>query len=303
MRLTKSEVTKELFTIKDFIRWGITEFNKAQLFFGHGTDNPWDEAVLLISHVLNFSPDIDPRVIDARLTNKEKIQILEIFNKRIAKQIPAAYLTNEAWFADLPFYVDKRVLIPRSSIGELIQKHFAPWVDYNNVKRILDIGTGCGCIAVACAVAFSQAKVDAVDVSSSALEVAKKNVANYSLGKQITLIQSDVFASVPKGRYDIIISNPPYVSKAELKTIPKEYTHEPKVALDGGATGLDIVLKILKGASEYLSAHGILIIEVGNSESVLREMFPKIPFTWLEFEKGEGGVFLLTAEQLATIRF
>jgi ribosomal protein L3 glutamine methyltransferase len=241
--------------------------------------------------------------LHAKITHREKAEILELFHKRIAKKIPAAYLINEAWFAGMSFYVDKRVLIPRSSIGELIHKHFAPWIEYDKVKRILDIGTGSGCIAIACARAFPESKVDAVDISATALEVAKQNTIKHHVENRVKLIQSDVFASVANESYDIIVSNPPYVTKAEIKTAPKEYSHEPKLALEGGKDGLDVVVKILKDASNHLSAHGILIVEVGNSEQAVQSRFPKVSFTWLEFEQSEGGVFLLTAQELKTIKF
>lgn len=303
MKLAKDEVLKELHTLRDFIRWGISEFNKAGLHFGHGTDNAWDEAVLLITHVLHLSPTIDREVLDARLTYDEKIKILDLFRKRINKKIPAAYLTHEAWFAGLPFYIDERVLIPRSSLGELITKHFEPWIDFSQVKRILDIGTGSACIAIAAAYAFPEAMVDAVDISAPALAVAKHNIHKHKLEPRVKLIKSDVFASIENESYDIILSNPPYVAKAELKGLPKEYSHEPKIALEAGKSGLDIVLKILKDAAKHLTPHGILVVEVGNSEATVQTSFPEIPFTWLEFEQGEGGVFLLRAQDLQNIKF
>lgn len=303
MKLAKDEIIKELHTIRDFIRWGISEFNKEQLYFGHGTDNSWDEAVLLITHALHLSPTIDRDILDARLTYDEKIKILDLFHKRINKKIPAAYLTHEAWFAGIPFYIDERVLIPRSSIGELITKHFQPWIDSSQVHRILDIGTGSGCIAIAAAYAFPDATVDAVDISTPALAVAKHNVHKHKLEARVRVLKSDVFASLENERYDIILSNPPYVAKAELKGLPKEYTHEPKIALEAGKTGLDVVVRILKDAAKHLTAQGILIVEVGNSEAAVRAQFSQIPFTWLEFEESEGGVFLLSAQDLQTIKF
>lgn len=299
----KTDTLKELLTIRDYVRYAVTEFTKANLHYGHGTDNPWDEATWLISHVLHLSPIIENNLLDARLTHDEKLAIIELLQKRIKTRKPVAYLTKQAWFADLPFYVDERVLIPRSSISELIEKHFAPWVEFSQVKRILDIGTGSGCIAIACALAFPEVQVDAVDVSDSALKVAHMNVAKHNVADQVKLIKSDVFASIKNEIYDIIVSNPPYVAKAEMHGLPAEYSHEPKLALEAGITGLNVVVKILKDAAKHLSPHGALIVEVGNSDIALQKQFPHLPFTWLEFEKGEGGVFLLTADELKKYKF
>jgi ribosomal protein L3 glutamine methyltransferase len=297
----KNDSIKELITIKDFIRYGTSEFNKAKLHFGHGTDNSWDETAWLVAHALHLSPQLEEKFLDARLTENEKFEIFELLHRRIKERKPAAYLINEAWFAGLNFYVDERVLIPRSSLAELILNKFSPWVNEEQVTRILDVGTGSGCIAIACAHAFPEAKVDAIDISPGALEVAEKNIAKYHLARQVKLLKSDIFASLKNEIYDIIISNPPYVSKGEMKGLPEEYKHEPKMALEAGSSGLEIVAKILSNAAKHLSPHGILVVEVGNSEDAVRKQYPRLPFTWLEFERGEGGVFLLTADQLREI--
>jgi len=297
MTITK-EITAELHSIRDFMRWAMTQFYQAEVYFGHGTDNAWDEAAILLSHVLHLPPTVDKEVLDARLTKEEKYKIIELIERRIYERIPAAYLTHEAWFAELPFYVDNRVLIPRSSLGELIIKQFEPWIKPENIKNILDLGTGSGCIAIACALAFPEATVDAADVSQDALDVAKLNVEKHKVSDQVKLIKSDIFASLNDKIYDIIISNPPYVASAEIEELPAEYAHEPKIALAAGKEGLDIITRILHTAKKHLSNDGVLIVEVGNSENAVIERFPHLPFTWIEFEKGEGGVFLITKEQL-----
>ncbi|MCL5260851.1 MAG: 50S ribosomal protein L3 N(5)-glutamine methyltransferase [Gammaproteobacteria bacterium] len=297
MPITK-EITEELHSIRDFMRWAMTQFYQAEVHFGHGTDNAWDEAAILLAHTLHLPPTVNQEVLDAHLTKEEKYKIIELIERRIYERIPAAYLTHEAWFTELPFYVDNRVLIPRSSLGELILKQFEPWVRPASVKRILDLGTGSGCIAIACALAFPEATVDATDISQDALDVAKLNVEKHKVSDQVKLIKSDVFASLSDKIYDIIISNPPYVASAEIDGLPAEYAHEPKMALAAGKEGLDIVTRILRTAKNHLSNDGILIVEVGNSENAVIERFPHLPFTWIEFEKGEGGVFLITKEQL-----
>lgn len=298
LQTINAEAANELSTIRDMLRWTVSRFNEAKLFYGHGTDNAWDEAVVLVLHALHLPPNIDPKIIDARLTKNERDTIIELITERIQKKIPAAYLIHQAWFAGLPFYVDERVLIPRSPIAELIEHHFSPWIAYENVHHILDLCTGSGCIAIACALAFPEAKVDATDISTEALAVAKTNLDRHQTHKQVRLIQSDLFTKLTNKKYDIIVTNPPYVSTEEMQSLPAEYHHEPSLGLAAGKDGLDIVTIILREAKKHLEPHGILIVEVGNSEQALREQFSKTPFTWLEFERGDGGVFLLTAEQL-----
>lgn len=288
----------ELSTIRDYLRWAISRFNEAGLFYGHGTDSAWDEALALILPTLHLPHDINPTLLDAHLTLTEREQIYQLIQRRVSERIPVPYLTHQAWFANLPFYVDERVLIPRSPITELIEAQFGPWIDPDNVHHILDLCTGSGCIAVACAKAFPESSVDATDISSDALAVAKINILRHEVAEQVILYQSDVFSDLPTKKYDIIVSNPPYVDAIDMATLPAEYKHEPVLGLAAGEDGLTIVSKILNGALRYLNPHGILIVEVGNSEEALAIQFPDIPFTWLEFERGDGGVFLLTAEQL-----
>lgn len=288
----------ELQTIRDFLRYATSRFNEAGLYFGHGTDNAWDEAATLIMHALHLPQDVSHAVLDARLVADERTRLLELIAKRVEKRVPLAYLMNEAWFAGLSFYVDERVLIPRSPIAELIQKQFTPWVKPERVHNILDLCTGSGCIAIAMAHAFPESMVDASDISEDALAVAKINVLRHNLEDTVILHQSDLFKSLPAKKYDLIVSNPPYVSQQEMSELPNEYRHEPALGLAAGHEGLDLAKQILANAAEFLSPQGVLIMEVGNSEYALADAYPGLPFTWLEFEHGGGGVCLLTAEQL-----
>lgn len=290
--------TDELVTILDFLRFSLTSATKANLYYGHGTDNAWDDMRSLILRSLSLPYDIDPHLLNARLTTSEKKHLCQQLDKRINQRVPVPYLIKEAYFCDLPFYVDERVLIPRSPIAELINNQFSPWIDAENVNYILDLCTGSGCIAIACCYAFPDAQVDAVDISSEALAVAAINCDALEVGDQLTLIESDCFNNVPRQKYDLIVSNPPYVGKEEMQTLPDEFRHEPVLALETNNNGLAIVEKILNDAHAYLSDQGILVVEVGNSEEALCEAYPLVPFTWLEMSHGGQGVFLLTKEQL-----
>lgn len=285
-------------TIRDFLRYATSRFNEAGLYYGHGTDNAWDEAIALILPTLHLPFDINPAVLDAHLTEIERKQLFDLIDKRIQARIPVSYLTHQAWFAGLSFYVDERALIPRSPIAELIESQFKPWINPTQVHRILDLCTGSGCIAIACAHYLPETQVDATDISPEALALAKINVLRHKMENRISLHQADLFAGLPKHRYDIIVSNPPYVDAEDMASLPKEYLHEPQIGLAAGHEGLDFALQIIDQANEYLSPQGILVIEVGNSEAALMSAMPDMPFTWLEFERGGGGVFLLTAEQL-----
>jgi ribosomal protein L3 glutamine methyltransferase len=287
-------------TLGEFLNLAEKAFLEAELYFGHGTDNAWDEAVMLARYVLKLPFDVDYSVIDRPLTKEELQELMVLMQKRIRDRIPVPYLTGEAWFAGLKFYVDERVLIPRSPLGEFIENRFEPWVFEQPVKRILDLCTGSGSIAIACAYAFPSAEIDAVDISLPALEVAKKNVADHQLQDRLHLLQGDLFAVCSGRQYDIIISNPPYVDRQDFEDLPREYHAEPELALSAGEDGLKIVARILQEAAHYLTPEGLLIVEVGNSEEALAEKYPQLPFTWLEFAKGGQGVFLLTKMELET---
>lgn len=290
--------TNDLLTIRDYLRWAISRFNEAALYFGHGTDNALDEAYALILHTLHLPHDTHPSLLEARLTKAEREQLSALIHRRVAERIPVPYLTHEAWFGGRSYYVDERVLIPRSPIAELIEHEFQPWIASDEVTSILDLCTGSGCIAIACALAFPDATVDASDISKDALTVAKINTVRHEVDEQVHLHQSDLFDSLPKKKYDIIVSNPPYVDAEDMAALPKEFHHEPSLGLAAGPDGLDLTIRILKKARDYLNPNGLVIIEVGNSETALANKYPDVDFTWLEFANGGGGVFLLTAEQL-----
>jgi ribosomal protein L3 glutamine methyltransferase len=284
------------------MRRGARRFERAALFYGHGTDNAVDEAAALVFHGAGLRHGAGPEVYRRRVSAAAQRRIEALFRRRIRERVPAVYLTGETWFAGLALHVDPRVLIPRSALAELIEQRFEPWIAAQRVRRVLDMGTGSGCIAIACARAFARASVDAVDVSPAALQVARLNVRRHRLSRRVQLIESDHFNSLPaprsSGRYDIIVSNPPYVGARELRTLPPEYRHEPRIALAAGSTGLDSVRTLLEQAGRFLRARGLLVVEVGNTEHAVRRAFPQLPFLWLQFERGGGGVFLLTREQL-----
>lgn len=299
--MEKKQAIEELLSIKDFIRWGYSQLNQSGAYFGHGTDNALDDIYALIMQALHLPFDMPDSYHDTRLTIAERSKIVEWLEQRVKNRVPTAYLSNEAWFAHLPFYVDERVLIPRSPIAELIDAEFSPWLQADNVHRILDLCTGSGCIAIACAYAFPEARVDAADISTDALDVTRLNIEKHGLADQVTAIESDVFVNIPGAKYDLIVSNPPYVSQQEMQALPDEYRHEPALGLEAGDDGLDIVHRILAQAGDYLAGNGILIVEVGNSEAALVQAYPDVPFLWLDFARGGEGVFMLTAEQVSRI--
>lgn len=298
MHTPPEQVLTILSTLRDYIRWAASQFTKSEISFGQGTTTALDEAAALVLHTINQPYNLAEAYLDTTLTMSERQAVVEIINRRINERIPAAYLTNEAIFAGLSFYVDNRVLVPRSPIAELIEQRFAPWVEEDQIYRILDLCTGSGCIAIACAYAFQEATIDAVDLSSDAMAVAEINLEKHQLFDSVTLYQSDLFANLPPDLYDIIVSNPPYVCQEEWEQLPKEFHAEPDMGFKGGQTGLDIVIRILVEANTYLAEQGVLVMEVGSSAQTLQATFPDVPFYWLDFARGGDGVFLLTAEQI-----
>jgi ribosomal protein L3 glutamine methyltransferase len=296
-------VPEQLITIADYIRYSFSSFNKELVFFGHGTDNSWDEAVSLVLQVLDLPWDFDKELWSCRLTTKECQGILEALDKRINKRIPLPYITQKAWFCDYEFYVDERVLIPRSPIAELIQNNFTPWADFEleAPEFILDLCTGSGCIGIACALAYEDADVDLIDISEDALQVANKNIMTYELQNRVRTIQSDGFQALNqeyKGRYKLIVSNPPYVDKADFSSMPEEFKSEPELGLVSGDDGLYLVRQILSQAENFLRDDGLLVVEVGNSWVALEDAYPDFPFTWIDFEFGGHGVFVIRADEL-----
>ncbi|ATV45981.1 50S ribosomal protein L3 N(5)-glutamine methyltransferase [Pectobacterium brasiliense] len=291
------EAVSELHTIQDMLRWAVSRFNAANVYYGHGTDNPWDEAIQLVLPSLYLPLDIPEDMYTSRLITSERQRIVERVIRRVNERIPVAYLTNKAWFCGLEFYVDERVLVPRSPIGELINNYFDEQLP-KTPNHILDLCTGSGCIAIACAQAFPEAEVDAVDISSEALAVTEQNIQQHGLEYRVTPIRSDLFRDLPAIRYDLIVTNPPYVDEEDMSDLPQEFRFEPELGLAAGNDGLDLVRRILACAPDYLSDDGVLICEVGNSMVHLIDQYPDIPFTWLEFDNGGDGVFMLTQSQL-----
>ncbi|MDB5841570.1 MAG: hemK2 [Herminiimonas sp.] len=289
----------QFLTVRDLFRYAVTRFNQARLFFGHGSTNAFDEAAYLILHTLDLPLDkLDP-FLDARLLPEEIDAVLKVIGQRTDERLPAAYITKEAWLAGYRFYVDERVIVPRSFIAELIPEQFSPWVSNPDaVGEILELCTGSGCLPIMLADAFPSAHVDAVDVSPDALEVARRNVGEYELNGRITLIESDLYAAVPDKKYDMIITNPPYVNSGSMGTLPPEYLREPQIALAGGADGMDLVRRIVAGAAQRLTPQGILIVEIGNERAYAEAAFPDQELTWLTTSAGDDMVFLLAASQL-----
>ena len=290
--------TDDLLTLRDLVRWGASRFNEAGLFFGHGTDNALDEALALALHAVHLDHDLPEAYLACRLAAEERKAIAALYRRRIEDRIPAAYLTHQARFAGLDFHVDERVLVPRSPIAELIEHGFSPWLDAGEVTAVLDLCTGSGCIAIGCAYAFADARVDAVDLSPAALEVARMNVERHHLQDRVDVIASDLFASLEGRTYDLIVSNPPYVDEAQMDELPPEFGWEPELGLAAGEDGLDVVKRILRDGGRFLSPGGIMVVEVGAAAEAMVERYPEVPFLWLDFERGGEGVFLLTADQL-----
>ncbi|MGF7453008.1 50S ribosomal protein L3 N(5)-glutamine methyltransferase [Pasteurella bettyae] len=295
--IQNDDITNQLHTIKDYFRWTYSNFNRSDIYYGHGQDNSWDESVQLVLSGLYLPLDLPNELYEARLTLSEKQAIIELVIQRLAKRLPVAYLTNSSWFCGLEFYVDERVIIPRSPISALIEDRFQSLLG-KEPKRILDMCTGSGCIAIACAEQFKEAEVDAVDLSTDALNVAEINIERYNLLDRVFPLQSDLFDNLPTDKYDLIVSNPPYVDQEDLDDMPEEFHHEPEMALGSGFDGLDITKRILATAANYLNDNGVLVCEVGNSMIHLIEQYPNVPFNWLELRNGGLGVFALTKAQL-----
>lgn len=288
----------ELHTLRDWVRWSASFFQRHHIFFGHGTDNALDEALELVLATLSLRHDLPESYLDARVSQAEKAQLAERVRLRVEQRLPLPYLTGRAYFAGLEFQVDEHVLVPRSPFAELILDHFQPWLGDQLVANVLDLCTGSGCIGIACAYAFPDALVDLVDISPSALEVATRNIESHRLDDRVRALRSDLFDGFDPERYDLIVSNPPYVSTAEMASLPAEYHQEPSLGLEAGEDGMDIVARLLSEAANWLSPQGVLIVEVGASAGLLVARYPEVPFMWIDFEHGGEGVFLLTADQL-----
>lgn len=294
-------VVEDLATIQDMMRWAYSYFNASDLYYGHGYDNAWDEAQQLVLAAVYLPADVPEAMYQSRLTLVEKERVIHLIETRLGTRQPVAYLTNSAWFCGSEFYVDERTIVPRSPIGELIMQKFAGLIDHEP-KRILDMCTGSGCIAIACAQQFLEAEVDAVDLSLDALDVAQINIERHGLAERVFPISSDLFNDIPQDKYDLIVTNPPYVDEEDLDDMPQEFHFEPEMSLGSGADGLDITKRILAQAADYLTDNGVLVCEVGNSMVHLIEQFPTVPFNWIEFKNGGLGVFSLTRAQLVECR-
>lgn len=283
-------------TLRDYIRWAVSRFHEHEVYFGHGTDNAWDEARLLVLGGLHLPWAMADAYLDCRLEEAECLHLNELLRRRIEERVPAAYLLGEAWFCGLPFIVDERVLVPRSPIAEYIERQFAPWLP-KTPARILDLCTGSGCIGIACAYEFPYAEVVLADLSYDALEVANLNIEQHELEGRVYTVQSDGFDGLPGQRFDLIVSNPPYVDLEDFASMPDEYQHEPELGLACGDDGLDLVRRMLAEAADHLTDDGLLVVEVGNSQVHVEALYPEVDFTWLEFQRGGHGVFLLAAQQ------
>lgn len=294
-----TQAQSQLRTIRDLLRFAVSQFNQANLHFGHGCANAYDEAAYLILKTLHLPLDQLEPFLDARLLDDECKQVLTMIDRRVTQRTPAAYLTHEAWLGDYSFYVDERVIIPRSFIAELLQTQLSPWItDPDAIFSALDLCTGSGCLAILMAHGFQNAHIDAIDISTQALEVAHKNVQDYGLEDRIQLIESNLFSALSEKQYDLIISNPPYVNAASMAELPQEYQHEPHNALASGLDGLDATRLILRDAAQYLTDDGLLLVEIGHNRAVLEQAYPQLPFTWLETSAGDEFVFLLRRDQL-----
>ena len=293
------QLTDSLFTIRDWLRYSVSRLEESGVFFGHGTDNAYDESVWLVMSALHLPLDTLDNFLDARITKEEAKHLAHLIERRVTERVPTAYLLREAWLKGFKFYVDERVIVPRSFIAELLEDNLAPWIEYPEmVESAADICTGSGCLGVLLAHAFPNASVDVVDISPDAIAVANINIKNYALEDQITAVQSDMFSGLKGKKYDLIISNPPYVDAPAMSALPQEYRNEPQIALGSGVAGLDHTHILLKEAKKYLNDDGILVVEIGHNRDALLDAYPELPFTWLDVESGNEFVFLLTKEQL-----
>jgi len=295
-----AEAAQNLRTVRDYLRFAVSRFNQGKLFFGHGSSDAYDEAAYLILHTLHLPLDRLEPFLNACLTESERAEVLNIIHRRVEHRIPAAYLTHQAFLGEFSFYVDERVIVPRSFIAELLLEQLSPWIaDPEKITKVLDLCTGSGCLAILAADAFPYASVDAVDLSPAALSVAERNVADYELQDRVNLIESDLFAKLGDKEYDLIISNPPYVDAKSVAALPQEYLHEPKLALGSGHDGLDATRIILKNAAQHLTENGVLIVEIGHNRDALEAAYPDLPFTWLDVSAGDQFVFMLHKNDLS----
>jgi ribosomal protein L3 glutamine methyltransferase len=296
----RQEIVSQLHSVRDYVRWSTSTMVEHGVYFGHGTDNAWDESLYLVQAALHWPQPLDAQMFDSRLLLPERNRIVDWVLKRVEQRMPLPYVTGSAWFAGLPFTIDRRAIIPRSPIAELIAQDFQPWYRGEQPKSVLDLCAGSGCIGIACAMYMPGIEVDLVDLSAPALALAQENIERHALQDRVTAIESDLFAGLAPGRrYNIIASNPPYVDAADLASMPAEYRHEPALALGSGADGLELSRRLLREAGNYLSDDGLLVLEVGNSAVALEQQYPEIAFTWIDFERGGEGVLVMTAEELA----
>lgn len=304
MMKQRQQILDQLHTVRDYLRYATSLMTRNKVYFGHGSDNAWDEAVFLLQAALHWPQAMEPHILDSRLLVSEREAILDLLLARVEQRMPLPYLTGRAWFADMPFKIDRRAIIPRSPIAELIEQGFTPWYGGSSVDRVLDLCAGSGCIGIACAAWLQQPQVDLVDLSPAALSLAQENIAEHNLHDQVHVIESDLFAALAadEKRYDIIVSNPPYVDSRDLAEMPAEYRHEPSMALAAGDDGLSLARRILAESSDYLAADGLLVLEVGNSATALQAQYPGVPFTWVDFERGGEGVLVISATELAAQR-
>ncbi|WP_026317811.1 50S ribosomal protein L3 N(5)-glutamine methyltransferase [Algicola sagamiensis] len=292
------QACQQLNTVQDFVRWTASRLSEYGAYFGHGTDNPWDEAIYLVTHAIHLNDALYPAIQNSKVTEDEKSTLAALIEQRVVGRVPTAYLVNQAYFMGLPFYVDERVLVPRSPIAELLENQLEPWLKGRFVHHVLDLCTGSGCIAIAAAHVFEDAIVDAVDLSPEALTVAEMNIHSLGVSDRVFPMLSDGFDALGEQKYDVILSNPPYVDEEDMESLPDEYRHEPEMGLASGADGLELPRRILAQAADHMTDDGVMILEVGNSEVHLRAQYPDVPFEWVEFQKGGHGVLVITKAQL-----